>query len=43
MRVEASANEEPIPAENDRQKLLEALQTASNTITEGGESVRLGE
>jgi hypothetical protein len=37
------ANEEPISAEIDRQKLAEALQTASNAITEGGQSVRLGE
>ena len=37
------ANEEPIPAEIDRQKLSAALQAASDAITEGGESVRCGE
>ena len=37
------SNEEPIPAEIDRQKLSEALQAASDAITEGGESVRRGE
>ena len=37
------SKEEPIPPEIDRQKLSEALQTAFNAITEGGESVRLGE
>ena len=37
------SNEEPIPAGIDRQKLSEALQTASKAISGGGEFVRLGE